>query len=72
MTERSERTLWLEAVCWVTLFAAVTPNTISAFTSPAASWWDPLRMALGAAFVVALLAVVASRVADRRGGSRSR
>ena len=72
MTERSQRTLRLETVCWVTLLAAVTPNTVSAFASPDAPWWDPLRLALSTVFVLVLLALVASRVADRRGGSRVR
>jgi hypothetical protein len=73
MTERekSERTLRLEALCWLALLAAVTPNTVAAFASPAGGWWDPLRAALSTAFVVALLVLLASRVADRRrrGGS---
>ena len=74
MTERakSERTLRLEALCWLALLAAVTPNTVAAFVSPAAGWWGPLRAGMSAAFVVALLALVASRVGDRRrrGGGR--
>ena len=70
MTERakSSRTLWLEALCWLVFFAAITPNTIAAFTSPAAAWWDPLRGGLSAAFVASLAALLASRVRDRRGG----
>ena len=69
MTEhaKSDRTLWLEALCWLAFLAAVTPNTIAAFTSPTAAWWDPLRAGLSTAFVVSLVAVLASRVWDRRG-----
>jgi hypothetical protein len=68
MTERakSTRTLRLEAVCWLAFLAAVTPNTIAAFTSPEAGWWEPLRAGLSTAFVVALVALLASRVGDRR------
>jgi hypothetical protein len=63
MTERSER---LEVACWLAFLAAVTPNTVEAFTSPDAAWWDPLRMGLSTAFVLALLGLAASRLADRR------
>ena len=66
MTERSARTARLEVLCWLTLLAAVAPNTIAAFTSPEAAWWDPLRFAVSTAFAVALLALIASRLADRR------
>jgi hypothetical protein len=71
MTERvkSQRTRWLEALCWLAFLAAVTPNTIAAFASPAAGWWDPLRTGLSAAFVAALLALLASRAADFRRGA---
>jgi hypothetical protein len=61
MTER------IETVCWVAFLAAITPNTIDAFASPDAAWWNPLRFALSTAFVLALLALLASRLADRRG-----
>ena len=68
MTERgrSERTARLEALCWLTLLAAVAPNTVAAFTSPAAAWWQPLRLCLSAAFALALVALVVSRILDRR------
>ncbi len=56
----------LEALCWLALLAAVTPNTVAAFTSPAAAWWQPLRLWLSAAFALALVALVASRLLDRR------
>ena len=71
MTERakSDRTLSLEALCWLAFLAALTPNTIAAFAGPTAAWWDPLRAGLSAAFVASLAAVCASRVRDRRGGS---
>jgi hypothetical protein len=68
MTERakSRRTERLEVLCWLALLAAVTPNTVAALASPDAAWWDPLRFGLSTIFVIALLALVASRVADRR------
>jgi hypothetical protein len=68
MTERgrSERTARLEALCWLALLAAVTPNTVAAFTTPATAWWQPLRVCLSAAFALALVALVASRILDRR------
>jgi hypothetical protein len=68
MTERekSGRTARLELLCWLALLAAITPNTVAAFASPDAAWWDALRLGLSTAFVLALLALIASRVADRR------
>jgi hypothetical protein len=63
---KSERTLRLESLCWVALLAAVTPNTIDAFTSPAGGWWEGLRVSLTALFVVAVLALLASKLGDRR------
>ena len=69
MTEhaRSRRTERLELLCWLALLAAITPNTVAAFASPAVAWWDALRFGSSTAFAVVLLALVASRVADRRG-----
>jgi hypothetical protein len=68
MTERgrSERTARLEALCWLALLAAITPNTVAAFTTPGAAWWQPLRLCLSAGFVLVLMALVASRILDRR------
>jgi hypothetical protein len=68
MTERvrSGRTARLEALCWLAFLAAVTPNTVAAFTTPAAVWWQPLRVCLSAAFALSLVALVASRILDRR------
>ncbi len=68
MTERGRpgRTARLEALCWLAFFAAVTPNTVAAFTSPSAAWWQPLRLCLSAAFVLALVALAAGRILDRR------
>jgi hypothetical protein len=63
---RSERSRKLEALFWAAFLAAVVPNTIEAFASPSASWWQPLRFALAALFTVALLALLGSRLADRR------
>jgi hypothetical protein len=63
---RSERTRKLEALFWAAFLAAVVPNTIEAFAGPSASWWQPLRVTLSALFTVALLALLASWLADRR------
>ena len=65
---RSERTRGLEALFWGAFLAAVVPNTIEAFASPSASWWQPLRVILSTLFAVALLALLASWLADRRAG----
>jgi TctA family transporter len=68
MTERgkSARTERIELLCWAALLAAVVPNTVAAFASPDAVWWEALRFGLSTAFALALLALVASRIADRR------
>jgi hypothetical protein len=63
---KSDRTSRLEALFWAAFLAAVAPNTVEAFASPSVSWWQPLRVTLSAVFAVALLALLASRVADRR------
>jgi hypothetical protein len=70
MTERwkSTRTLRLEGLCWLALALAVLPNAIDALASPAGSWWDLLRACLSAVFVLALAALLASRLGDRRRG----
>jgi hypothetical protein len=68
MTERSPRSERLAVAVWLVLLAAVTTNTVAAFTTPDVAWWDPLRFALSTAFVLALLGLVASRLVDRRAG----
>ena len=67
MTERfkSERTSRLEALFWAAFLAAVVPNTIEAFANPSGFWWQPLRVTLSTLFAVALVALLASRLADR-------
>jgi hypothetical protein len=57
----------LEALCCLLLFAAVSTNTVEAFTNPTGPWWDGLRLALSTAFALSLLAVIASRLRARRG-----
>jgi hypothetical protein len=63
---KSDRTVRLEVVCWVAFLAAVAPNTIDAFTSPSGGWWEALRFSLSTFFAVAILALLASRFANRR------
>jgi hypothetical protein len=57
----------LEALCGLLLFAAVSTNTVEAFTNPRGPWWDGLRLTLSAAFALSLLAVIATRLRARRG-----
>jgi hypothetical protein len=57
----------LAGLCALLLLAALTTNTVEAFTQPEGAWWDALRFALSAAFALSLLAVVAARVRDRGG-----
>ena len=56
----------LEALCRLLLLAALSTNTVAAFTSPEGAWWGALRFTLSAAFAVALLALVAGRLRGRR------
>jgi hypothetical protein len=63
---RSDRTARLEALCWLALFAAITPNTVEAFANPSGELWHALRFGLSAVFAAVLLAVLASRFGDRR------
>jgi hypothetical protein len=63
MAERHET---LETLCWLLLPAALSTNTVAAFTSPDGAWWEALRFALSAAFAVALLALIAVRIRGRR------
>lgn len=56
----------LEALCWLLLLAALSTNTVAAFTSPEGAWWDALRFSLSTAFVLSLLAVIATRLRARR------
>jgi hypothetical protein len=64
---KSARTERLEALCWLAFATAITPNTIDAFANPSGDWWQPLRIGLSTVFVLVLLAMLASRLADRRG-----
>jgi hypothetical protein len=56
----------LEALCRLLLLAAVSTNTVAAFTSPDGAWWEALRFTLSTAFALALLALIAARLRDRR------
>ena len=70
MTEPRDRRGALAALCWVAFAAALVPNTVEAFTSPAGLWWDVLRWLLSAAFGAALLALVVDRALEWRAARR--
>jgi hypothetical protein len=55
-----------EVLCRLLLLAALSTNTVAAFTSPEGAWWGALRLTLSTAFAIALLALVAGRGRDRR------
>jgi hypothetical protein len=63
---KSERTARLETLFWIAFFFAIVPNTIDAFADPSGDWWTALRIALSTIFVLVLVALVASKLADRR------
>jgi hypothetical protein len=62
----SERTEALRGYLLLAWAPAIVPNTIEAFGGPEGDWWRALRLGLSSLFVLALVAFVASRLADRR------
>jgi hypothetical protein len=64
---RSSRTEALTALFLLAWALAIVPNAVEAFGGPDGAWWQLLRLGLSALFVLAVLALLASRLADRRG-----
>ena len=61
------RTERLRTLLWIALALAIVPNTLNSFeVAPEGGWWDVLRFCLSTLFVIALVAFVASWLADRR------
>jgi len=62
---KSERTEALKGCLLVAWALAIVPNTIEAFGGPEGDWWQALRLGLSALFVLVLVALAASWMADR-------
>ena len=61
------RTERLGDLLWIAFALAVVPNTLASFdVAPDGDWWTVVRIVLSTLFVIALLALGASWVSDRR------